>query len=224
MPPALRPRPGSSVPDLRFPLFYTMDPALLQRVQSLDAGLLAAFPEFGNGVAASRVVLRPDEATGRGAYLADGVTLSQRTPVGFYFGEVTAADPVDEFSLAMPVVRRGRTTLHLTVDAGASCRGSNAHPLNMAMYAHSCREPTVHPSWFVELDLPCAVAYAPAGLPAGSPLRWNYDGNGPGSGPGYTLSRREMLDFLASGGRAVPCACRQSRPCPRSRWLRVFDC
>jgi hypothetical protein len=167
------------------------------------------------------LVLRPDEATGRGAYLADGVTLPQRTPIGFYFGEIMSGDSLDEFSLAMPVVRRERAALHLTVDAGQACRGARAHPLNMAMYAHSCREPTVRPSWFVELDLPCAVAYAPAGLPARSPLRWNYDGHGPG--PGYTLSRREMLDFIASGGRAVPCACRQTLPCPRDRWLRVFD-
>ena len=221
MPPVLRPRLAPPPLELSFPLFYTADSSLLPLVQTLDAGLLAAFPEFGNGAAASRVVLRPDEATGRGAYLADGVTLSQRTPVGFYFGEITSAVSPDEFSLAMPVVRRGRAALHLTVDAGVSCRGARAHPLNLAMYAHSCREPTVHPSWFTELDLPCAVAYAPAGLSARSPLRWNYDGGG--SGSGYTLSRREMLDFLASGGRAVPCACRQSQPCPRGRWLRVFD-
>ena len=69
-------------------LFTSGDDGLDPYVADLEARLALHFPEFFNGVAASRLVSRADQLTGRGLELADGYVPPAGTPLAVYFGRV----------------------------------------------------------------------------------------------------------------------------------------
>ena len=103
-------------------LFSSGDDGLDPYVADLEARLVLHFPEFFNGVAASRLVTRADQLTGRGLELADGFVPLAGTPLAVYFGRVVLDWPDGDFVLALPHFRRGRRTWTPSVDAGPCCR------------------------------------------------------------------------------------------------------
>jgi hypothetical protein len=203
--------------------FRSADGPLATFVRELDEGIASAFPEFVDGSAAARVVLRPNQLTGLGVALADGVRFRQPTAVGLYFGDVADDVPLGEYVLALPHLRRSMRSYHPTIDAERPCRSPEPPPLNVAMYNHSCHDNTVRvrPVRVGGCALPCVVAYALPDLPNGSPLLWDYDG-GLRSGA-FSVGPRERAALQADGVDFVPCACRGLLPCPRGRWFRVFS-
>jgi hypothetical protein len=206
--------------------FRSADGPLATFVRELDESIASTFPEFVDGSAAARVVLRPDQLTGQGVALADGVRFRRPTAVGLYFGDIAESGPVGDFVLVLPQCRRtsgaacARTTRPLTRSGSAVCR--SPPPLNVAMYNHTCHDATarVRSVRVGSCALPCVVAYALPDLPNGSRLVWDYDG-GLSSGA-FSVGPHERAALQASGVTFVPCACRGVLPCPRSRWFRVF--
>jgi hypothetical protein len=108
--------------------FRSADGPLATFVRELDESIASAFPEFADGSAAARVVLRPDQLTGQGAALADGVRFRRPTAVGFYFGDVAEDVPLGEFVLVLPHFRRSMRSYHPTIDAERLCRSPEPPP------------------------------------------------------------------------------------------------
>ena len=203
--------------------FSTCEPDLLEWTRELDDGVGLEFPDFLDDRAARRVVLRPDEFTGRGVCLADGVPRDHRIPVGFYHGMVRTWTPQDDYVLAVRTFRRGGSSWRLSLDAGSLCRRANPSPINVALYNHTCGEASVQLSWSRASTIPLALAFAPAGLPPGSRLRWNYDGLGRAAADRFTMSQPERDAWVLDGFEAAACACaRPLFPCPRNRWFKIW--
>ena len=202
--------------------FRSADGPLATFVRELDESIASTFPEFVDGSAAARVVLRPDQLTGQGVALADGVRFRRPTAVGLYFGDIAEAVPLGEFVLVLPHFRRGMRSYHPTIDAERLCRLPEPPPLNVAMYNHTCHDATarVRSVRVGSCALPCVVAYALPDLPNGSRLVWDYDGGL--SRGAFSVGPHERAALQASGVTFGPCACRGVLPGPRSRWFRVF--
>lgn len=203
--------------------FSTDELGLATWTRDLDSGVVRLFSDILDSRASGRVVLRPDELSGRGVFLADGVHVRAGDPLGFYFGTVRSWTPDDDYILALPPFRRGGQYLDLSLDAAALGRRANPDPLNVALYNHTCREASVRLRWLQTLSLPCMVAAAPPGLLAGAQLRWNYVGIPPSRRDCHALERAERDAWVEAGFRAVPCACTQpAGPCPRDRWFKIW--
>ena len=206
-------------------LFTSGDDGLDPYVADLEARLALHFPEFFNGVAASRLVSRADQLTGRGLELADGYVPPAGTPLAVYFGRVVLDWPDGDFVLALPHFRRGRRTWTPSVDAGPCCRVPSPCPLNAALCNHTCHDATVclrRPRCMAEGPLSCAVAYATDGMAPRSRLLWDYDGGARSGSRAFSVDLAGSLALRAGGVDSVPCACRGALPCPRGRWFRVF--
>ena len=212
----------AGAPDFVGRFFCSSEGLLAPFTAELDECVAHSFPEFVGGSAAARLVLRPDELTGLGVALADGVRLRKETAVALYYGDVVSTEPPGEFALALSSFRRAHQSHHPFIDATRSCTGHFARPLNAAMFNHTCHGETVHLREWHGCALPCAIAYAPAGSPAGGRLLWDYDGGLRTSAKAFTVGSRDAAALQALGVDMVPCACRGALACPRSRWFRVY--
>ena len=204
--------------------FSSGDDRLDLYVQELDGRLAAEFPEFVDGSAARRVRLCPDEYTGRGAEIAAGVVTTKDMPLAPYAGRVVLDWPPSDYVLELSCFRRAGRQWHPCIVAGPLCRMADPDPLNAALFNHSCQESSVRlrrPAGLLGCALPCAVAFAPAGLTEGCPLTWDYDGGLRSGNGAFTVDRARSLELRLAGVDTVPCACRRSLPCPRDRWFRV---
>ena len=203
--------------------FSSADARLEPHVRALEADLARELPDFFNGIAASRVVIRPDEPTGRGVFVAAGATLTAGDAVGLYFGDLVEEVPLGDFILGLGAVRRSHHTFHLSVDASRCCTGEDGpapSPLNAALYNHACHDCTVKLHRPKGVTFPCAVAYAAVDLVEGDRLLWDYDGGRPSDC--FTVGAAERAHLQAAGAAFVPCLCRGTLPCPRQRWFRIF--
>ena len=206
-------------------LFTSADARLEPHVRALESesDLARELPEFFNGFAASRVVLRPDEPTGCGVFVADGAAFTAGSAVGLYFGDLVEEVPLGDFILGLGAVRRSLHTFHLSVDASRCCRardGLDPPALNAALYNHACHDYTVKLHRPKGVAFPCAVAYAAVDLAEGDRLLWDYDGGQPSDC--FTVGTAERAQLQAAGADFVPCLCRGTLPCPRQRWFRIF--
>ena len=204
--------------------FTSGDRRLDAFTHELDARVARLFPEFVDGSAAARLRLLPDQPTGRGVSLADGYRPAKDEALAIYFGQVVLDWPPGDFVLALQPFRRASRTWLPFVDAGPYCRAPDPSPLNAALCNHSCHDSTVclrRPRELADCALPCAVAYAKAGMAPGSRLLWDYDGGARSGINAFTVDFDRSVELHQSGVESVPCACRLGLPCPRSRWFRV---
>jgi hypothetical protein len=200
--------------------FSTAESHLVNWTRELDESIPELFPTLADGSLALRLRRRPNELTGDGIVVADGVSLRAGTPIGLYFGSVGTTCALDEYAFALRPFRSGKASYALVVDAGAYCRRANPSPVNVALFNHACRDRTVRLGWSSHVLLPCVVAYSARDLVGGEALVYNYDSDL--SVGAYTLGSREKDLLVAEGLSAVPCACSPGAPCPRNRWFRLY--
>ena len=201
-------------------LFSTPDPDLAAQVAAADGLAPSLLSPVLDSRSRSVVRLHEHPATGWGVVLADGACVPAGALLGLYFGDICREPSFAEYALELPHFWSGDERLDLFVDAAASCQGPDPSPVNVAMYAHSCRDATMALSATRLGPMPCIVARSRSALRGGQALTWNYDGHSQGSA--YTIDRHRRAELLAEGTAMVPCACRAPAPCPRSRWLLNF--
>ena len=208
-------------PPYRCTFFSTAEPDLRAWVAAADAAVPSLLGRVLDPAAPPLVRLYESRTTGRGVELAPGAWVPKGTPLGLYFGDICRSPASDEYALELGRFWRRGQPFDLVVDAAAACRSPAPSPANVALYAHSCLDYTVTLSAVRVGPLPCTLARARYDLRGGQALTWNYDGRQRGTA--YTFTGPDLALLGALGHSAVPCACRSPAPCPRSRWLRVFD-
>ena len=122
--------------------FVAPDAGLARIAQDMDDYIVRHFPQFVVGSASTHVVLHPDQLTGRGVALADGVRLPRGAAVGLYLGntlEEAPEEPLRDHVLGLGVVRRQRHAYHLCVDATRYCAQLDPSPGRRRRTHHSQR-------------------------------------------------------------------------------------
>ncbi len=213
-------------------LFSSSDPDLDAHVQELDERVALIFPEFADGRASAH--LRLDEFLGRGVFLAPGYLPPAGKALAFYFGPVvesrwTTVPRANSSWTSLPSAWVGAPgTLRSTQppSAGPPLPPLGTRRFNAALFNHTCHGATVVLRQPVELRncrLPCVAAYPTDALQPGGPLLWDYDGGARRGNGAFSVDLARSLELRAEGIDSVPCACRGTLPCPRSRWFRVFN-
>lgn len=118
------------------------DVRLAQIAQDMDDYIVRHFPQFAVSSASASVVMHPDQLTGRGVALADGVRLPRGAAVGLYLGntlEEAPEEPLRDHVLGLGVVRGQRHAYHLCVHATRYCAQLDPSPGRRGRTHHSQR-------------------------------------------------------------------------------------
>ena len=113
--------------------FSTAESHLVNWTRELDESIPELLPTLADGSLALRLRRRPNELTGSGIVVADGVSLRAGTPISLYFGPVGTTCALDEHAFALRPFSSEKALYALVADAGSYCRRANPSPVNVAL-------------------------------------------------------------------------------------------
>jgi hypothetical protein len=166
------------------------------------------------------LVIRPDQLTGRGIYMADQCTIGHGIRVAAYTGAVSLfPSPSSDFLLACPETCLNGRIVEPYIDAAGQCLRGCPLSTHAGLANHQCERPTCAGEWARSPNstLPIMVLRTLDSLRGGTQLTYNYDSHRPAGA--YTLGPEEAAAITARGATCRPCRCNGLDPCPKSRFF-----